>query len=146
MTRILAMAACLAGVPLATLAALVVGGWLAAVPALLAVAVIVLAMLAFVIVWVRDVDVLIDAVRHVATDDPGASPPVAPGLALMEAVGREIERLMRRVATRTALVEQFRRADEAILERLPDPLIVLAPDRTVRHFGGAASPWAADGD
>jgi two-component system phosphate regulon sensor histidine kinase PhoR len=100
--------------------------------------VIVLAMLAFVIVWVRDVDVLIDAVRHVATDDPGASPPVAPGLALMEAVGREIERLMRRVATRTALVEQFRRADEAILERLPDPLIVLAPDRTVRRANSAA--------
>ena len=49
-----------------------------------------------------------------------------------------MERLSRRVAGRTALVEQLQRADAAIVERLPDPLIVLAADRSVRRANAAA--------
>ncbi len=136
--RVLAVASGLVLAPVVALAVLVFGGWLAFTPALIAAAAIGLATLGFTIVWVRDVDVLTEAVRQVASDDAVATTPLTPGLALMEGLGREIERLMRRVAQRTALVEQFRRADEAILERLPDPLIVLAPDRAVRRANSAA--------
>jgi two-component system phosphate regulon sensor histidine kinase PhoR len=57
---------------------------------------------------------------------------------MMQALGREIERLSRQLATRAALQEQHRRADTLILERLPDPVIVLARDRTVRRANAAA--------
>ena len=42
------------------------------------------------------------------------------------------------VAARTAQVEQLRRADGTVVERLPDPLIVLAADRSVRRANSAA--------
>ena len=35
-------------------------------------------------------------------------------------------------------MQRLRRADEAIVERLPDPLIVLAADRSVRRANSAA--------
>jgi two-component system phosphate regulon sensor histidine kinase PhoR len=57
---------------------------------------------------------------------------------MMDALGREIERLSRRLAARAALQEQHRRADTLILERLPDPVIVLARDRTVRRANATA--------
>ena len=57
---------------------------------------------------------------------------------LMGVLGREIDRLSRRIASRAALQEQHRRADTLILERLPDPVIVLGADRTVRRANAAA--------
>jgi two-component system phosphate regulon sensor histidine kinase PhoR len=42
------------------------------------------------------------------------------------------------LASRAVLQEQHRRADTLILERLPDPVIVLARDRTVRRANAAA--------
>jgi two-component system phosphate regulon sensor histidine kinase PhoR len=68
-------------------------------------------------------------------DQPITETPALPGL---ERVGREIERLSRRLAERSAVMERLRRADEAIVERLPDPLIVLAADRSVRRANSAA--------
>jgi two-component system phosphate regulon sensor histidine kinase PhoR len=68
-------------------------------------------------------------------DQPITETPALPGL---ERDGREIERLSRRLAERSAVMERLRRADEAIVERLPDPLIVLAADRTVRRANSAA--------
>ena len=41
-------------------------------------------------------------------------------------------------AARSALIEQLRRADGTVVERLPDPLIVLAEDRGVRRANSAA--------
>ena len=41
-------------------------------------------------------------------------------------------------AARSALIEQLRRADGTVVERLPDPLIVLAEDRSVRRANSAA--------
>jgi two-component system phosphate regulon sensor histidine kinase PhoR len=98
----------------------------------------------FALVWGRDLDLLTDAVRRVASDDSG--PVVGAERAVtMDQLGREIERLSRRLATRAALQEQHRRADTLILERLPDPVIVLARDRTVRRANAAArSAFDAD--
>ena len=92
---------------------------------------------AFALVWRRDLDLLMDAVRRVASDNSG---PVAQaeGAVIMSALGREIGRLSRRLAARAALQEQHRRADTLILERLPDPVIVLARDRSVRRANATA--------
>ena len=82
--------------------------------------------------------------RRVAADTPSDVQIASPALPSIQALQHEIERLIRRVAARTAQLEQLRRADTAILERLPDPLIVLGEDRGVRRYNSAAR--AAYGD
>jgi two-component system phosphate regulon sensor histidine kinase PhoR len=136
--RIVAALGAIAGVPVAALLLLVVTGWASAGPALLAAAVALLAALALALLWVRDLDVLAAALRQVGADEPAvrsAGEPLLPG---MQRLGRAVERLARRVAARAALVEQLRRADGIVVERLPDPLIVLAADRSVRGANSAA--------
>jgi two-component system phosphate regulon sensor histidine kinase PhoR len=56
----------------------------------------------------------------------------------MEPLGLELARLSRRLAARAALIEQERRADTLILERLPDALVVLRQDRSVSRRNPAA--------
>jgi two-component system phosphate regulon sensor histidine kinase PhoR len=92
----------------------------------------------------RDQQILSHTVRRLAADDPEAMPAASHAPILMERLGREIDNLHRRAAPRAALVEQLRRTDTLILERLPDPLIVLGGDRSVRRANAAAR--AAYGD
>ena len=127
----------LAGVPVAVLGFLAAMGWASFWPALAGIAVCIAASGAFALVWAHDLDLLTDAVRLVASDErpPGHR---SEGPVLMEALGREVDRISRRLATRTALQEQHRRADTLILERLPDPVLVLARDRTIRRTNAAA--------
>jgi two-component system phosphate regulon sensor histidine kinase PhoR len=125
-------------VPAATLVLLAAWALAPIGPVLLAIGVVLVAALLLASVWSRDLDALSDGVRQVGTDEPTqrlARAPILPG---MQRLGRDIERLARRVAARTALVEQFRRADGTVVERLPDPLIVLAADRSVRRANSAA--------
>jgi two-component system, OmpR family, phosphate regulon sensor histidine kinase PhoR len=131
------IATCLAGAPVATLAFLAAFQWADFWPAMAGIMVSMVTAGAFALVWGRDLDLLTDQVRRVASDD---SKPLAEAesAVMMDALGREIERLSRRLATRAALQEQHRRADTLILERLPDPVIVLARDRTVRRSNAAA--------
>lgn len=135
--RLIGIAAFLAVVPVAVLAFLAAMGWASFWPALAGIAVCMAASGAFALVWARDLDLLTDAVRLVASDErpPGHR---GDGPVLMEALGREVDRISRRLATRTALQEQHRRADTLILERLPDPVLVLARDRTIRRTNAAA--------
>lgn len=56
----------------------------------------------------------------------------------METLSREIGRLARRLGERGALQEQHERADPLILERLPDPVLILAGDPTLRRTNAAA--------
>jgi two-component system phosphate regulon sensor histidine kinase PhoR len=51
---------------------------------------------------------------------------------------REAERLLRAQASRALLAEQGRQAEEALLEGLPDPLIILDADLRVRRVNAAA--------
>jgi two-component system phosphate regulon sensor histidine kinase PhoR len=141
--KVLGIATCLAGVPVATLAFLAAFQWADFWPAIVGIVLSGLAAGAFALVWARDLDLLTDSVRRVASDDAG---PVVEteSAALMDALGREIERLSRRLAARAAVQEQHRRADTLILERLPDPVIVLARDRSVRRTNATAR--AAFGD
>jgi two-component system, OmpR family, phosphate regulon sensor histidine kinase PhoR len=125
----------IAGAPVLALIVMAVVGAATPLGAAIAIGVTLLVALALALLWARDLDVLSDTVRRLGEDQPAAEMPVLPGL---ERVGRETERLSRRLADRSALMERLRRADEAIVERLPDPLIVLAADRSVRRANSAA--------
>jgi two-component system phosphate regulon sensor histidine kinase PhoR len=99
-------------------------------------------------IWTRDVELLGDKLREAAREaaQPG---PVRPNLALshaatapripaIERLARGIERLARTHRTRTAQVDALLRANDAVIERLPDPLLLLGPDRAVRRANAAA--------
>jgi two-component system, OmpR family, phosphate regulon sensor histidine kinase PhoR len=136
--RVLGAVLMVAGVPVVALLVLVLSGRTPVGPALLASAVTVLAALVPALLWSRDLDVLAETLRQVGADEPSGRPMREPVLPGMQRLGRAAERLARRVAARTALVEQLRRTDGAVVERLPDPLIVLAADRSVRRANSAA--------
>ena len=135
--KTLGIVAWLAGAPVLTLIVLAVFQWADFWPAMAGIVVSLMIAGAFALVWERDLTLLIDSVRHVASIDttPATEPESA---VMMDTLGREIERLSRRLATRAAVQEQHRRADTLILERLPDPVIVLASDRSVRRTNATA--------
>ncbi len=135
--RSLAAAAVISAVPVAALVLLTVMGWAPIRPALLAIGVTLLAAWLLALRWSRDLDTLSASLRQVDADGPPRSDrvPLLPGMQRLE---RDIERLARRLATRTAQMERLRRADGTVVERLPDPLIVLAADRSVRRANSAA--------
>jgi two-component system phosphate regulon sensor histidine kinase PhoR len=132
----LGAAAIVAGVPVAGLVALAAAGWASVGPVLVVIGATVLAALLLVLRWSRDLELLADNLRRIAADEPVAHRlPALPGT---QRLSTDIERLARRAAVRSALVEQLRRTDGTVVERLPDPLIVLAEDRSVQRANSAA--------
>ncbi len=125
----------IAGAPVLALIVLAATGAATPLGAAIAIGLTLLVAGALALLWARDLTVLSETVRRLDEDQPITETPALPGL---ERVGREIERLSRRLAERSAVMERLRRADEAIVERLPDPLIVLAADRSVRRANSAA--------
>jgi two-component system phosphate regulon sensor histidine kinase PhoR len=99
--------------------------------------VVLLVALGLALLWARDLELLAETVRA-ATAEPPATARQQPALPAIEGLIRDIERLARNAAQRVAVVERQRRADEAIVERLPDPLIVLGADHAVRRANGTA--------
>ena len=126
----------IAGVPVLALVVLAVIGAATPIGAAVAIGVILLVATGLALLWGRDLAVLSETVRRLGDDQPASETPALPGF---ERLGREIERLSRRLAERSAMLAQLRRADEAIVERLPDPLIVLAADRSVLRANSAAA-------
>jgi two-component system phosphate regulon sensor histidine kinase PhoR len=126
----------IAGVPVLALVVLAAIGAATPAGAVIAIVVIVLVATGLTLLWGRDLAVLSETVRRLGEDQPTTETPALPGF---ERLGREIERLSRRLAERSAILAQLRRADEAIVERLPDPLIVLAADRSVLRANSAAA-------
>ncbi|HYZ21883.1 MAG TPA: ATP-binding protein [Rhodopila sp.] len=135
--RRLGIVFCLAGAPVATLIFLAVAEWADFWPAMVGICVSLLSAGIFALVWARDQDVLTEALRRIAADGPSPAN-LTEAVTLMGGLGREIERLCRRLAARAALQERYRRADTVILEKLPDPVLVLARDRSVRRSNAAA--------
>lgn len=79
--------------------------------------------------------------RQIRTASAGGGMPeltVAPLLPSVQEVADGVTRLARNLAERGALVERLRRADAAIIEALPDPLLVLAADRSALRANRAA--------
>ena len=109
-------------------------------PAVLALAGCVFAAIVIAAIWAHDVDMLSETIRQAALENAAAlsAAAAAPRLAPIERATRNIERLSRTLANRAAMVSQLLAANEAIVERLPDPLLVLGPDRSVRRANEAA--------
>nr|MCV4208514.1 ATP-binding protein [Roseomonas sp. SXEYE001] len=73
------------------------------------------------------------------------APPRAPLLPVAAGVAESATRLARSLAAREALVARLRRADAAIIEALPDPLLVLAEDRRPLRANAAARRFFGTG-
>ena len=127
-------------VPVGSLLVLWALGDLSGTPAVVAAIVCLAASFVMASVWVRDVDLLSETVRQAALENAAAlsAAAAAPSLPPIERVTRNIERLSRTLASRAALVGELLAANEAIVERLPDPLLVLGADRAVKRANAAA--------
>ncbi|HET6609564.1 MAG TPA: ATP-binding protein [Rhodopila sp.] len=135
--RLIGLASCLAGAPILVLIFITALGYADLWTAMIAILVTAASAGIFTILWLRDLDLLTDSVRQVAAQESGPTLDATKAV-LMEPLGRELERLSRRLSGRAAQQAQQRRADTLILERLPDPVIVIAGDRTVRRTNAAA--------
>lgn len=135
----------LTGTPVVVLLVLSATGLLAFQAAAAGILVTLVASFALALVWARDLDLVFDVLRRAMADTPPESVDAAPTLPSMERLRYEIERLGRQRTVRMAGVEAMRRADDAIVEQLPDPLIVLGADRSWRRSNAAArSAFGAD--
>jgi two-component system, OmpR family, phosphate regulon sensor histidine kinase PhoR len=125
---------CIGGVPLLALAALVVGG--AADPGWALIAALAGALAAAMLgrVWAHDQALMIERVRRAAEGMSAPSTASGPSGALAS----EIDRLARILAEQAGRMDRRLRTEEAIVETLPDPLIVLAADRSVLRANAAA--------
>jgi two-component system phosphate regulon sensor histidine kinase PhoR len=125
--------------PLLTLLLLALSGAAATGPALLAMAAVVVAALGLALLWTRDLARVVLTLRRVASGiGHGLPRPPAPRLPALAELTREAERLLRAQAGQTTLAEEGRRAEQAILEGLPDPLVILDADLRVRRVNAAA--------
>ena len=130
-------AAALMAWPAAVLVVLVAWGaldWRAAAAAGAAMAA---GALALAWAWVRDLSLIVWALHRAAPDGSGPAPR-RPLLSATAHIAQEAQRLSRNLAARTAEVGGLLRAEQAIVQRLPDPLIVLGADRQVRRANAAA--------
>ena len=139
----LRVAALWAAVPLSVLSGLVALGDLGWRPGVGAAAVVVAGSVGLAQLWARDLR-QVTAMLHWVGSTQGGDPPSRPILTATAQLAREAERLSRSLAVRTAQVEGLLRAEQVIVQRLPDPLIVLGPDRRVQRANTAAH--AAFGD
>jgi two-component system, OmpR family, phosphate regulon sensor histidine kinase PhoR len=107
-----------------------------AILAMLAVSVMALGLAWF---WLVNLARLSQALRAAAADDDAFSLPFrTPRLPAVADIEDGLTRLARSLQARSALVGQLRAADEAIVENLPDPLLVLAEDRSALRANRAA--------
>jgi two-component system phosphate regulon sensor histidine kinase PhoR len=137
---LLGTAAAIAAAPVIALALLALAGEAAGGPALLAALFVLGGALLLAAIFASDIDRLTETLRRIAFDgeatpEDGAR---APRLPPIERITRSLGRLSRTLANRTRQIELLLRADEAIVERLPDPLLVLGEDRSVRRANAAA--------
>ena len=141
--------------PVLVLLALLGGGHVSPAPGFAGLLICVLAALLLARVWVGDLARLSEALRRAAAvgeeDGRGgaaaAPPPVkAPLLPAAREVAEGVSRLARDLAERRKMVGRLRLADQAIVEGLPDPLLVLSPDRAPLRANAAARALFAAGE
>jgi two-component system phosphate regulon sensor histidine kinase PhoR len=142
--RLLGTAALIGSAPLAVLGALVAVGTLALAHGLAAATAVLLAAILLARLWLGEVDRLAEALRRAAEGQ--ALPAAAPRLSALGGIEAELARLSRALDDRAALVGRLRAADQAILEALPDPLLVLAADAAPLRANRAARRLFALGE
>jgi two-component system phosphate regulon sensor histidine kinase PhoR len=139
MLPLVRVTAAIAGVPLAALMVLIAFGQAAPAPALLSAAIVTLAAFGLAVVWTNDLRALADLLRSASSGE--AAPVAVAGdgpISMSPQIMGQVQLLSAALGERTALVDQLLRAEESIVERLPDPLLVLGVDRSVRRANAAA--------
>ena len=132
----------LVAVPFLTYASLAaVGAW--PIPAALGVAIVTAAVAASAVGrWNGDLAFLADTARRAGWAGSGMAPVPAPAhataFASTDIVATEIGRLAAKLSDRASLIETLLGAEALIVESLPDPLLLLGPDRSVRRANEAA--------
>ena len=133
------VATAIAGIPVAALLLLAATGAAAPTPALLSAVIVTIYAFVIALVWTNDLRALARLLNRVATGTydratvRGAGP-----MSMSPQILGEVQQLSATLGERTALVDRLLQAEERIVERLPDPLIVLGADRRVRRANAAA--------
>jgi len=139
MGGLLATAALIGGAPTLTLLTLAVLGELRAGAAVLAVMLCLASALGLAWFWLSAVSRLAAVLRRAADEDgPFSAPLPIPRVPAIGRVEEGLGRLARSLEARAALVTRLRASDEAIVEALPDPLLILGADRTLLRANAAA--------
>jgi two-component system phosphate regulon sensor histidine kinase PhoR len=125
---------CIGAIPVAGLALLTAAGWADPMAALLLGLAVLAGAALLARLWAHDQALLIERLRRAADGVPGSSPGFGPSSRL----ARETDRLARTLADRASRIGRQLLIEEAIVETLPDPLIVLAPDRSILRANAAA--------
>jgi two-component system phosphate regulon sensor histidine kinase PhoR len=137
--RTLLAAAALSAAPGAVLVGLAAAGRLDPGWALLGFAVCAGAALGIAWLYVSAVYRLAQALRRAAEErGPLSAPLPAPRLPALGQIQDGLARLTRAMEERTQAMERLRSADRAILEALPDPLLILGADRQLLRANSAA--------
>jgi len=137
--RLLTAALMVGGVPSAALGLLILAEEVSLGPGLLALAVSIAAALLVARIWLGNLRRLREALRR--AEDGGGELPEVLGLALLpsiEEIAEGVRRLARLQRERAELVGRLRRADETIVESLPDPLVVLDENAAPLRANAAA--------
>lgn len=134
MGTLLRVTLAVAAVPLLALLGLAAAGMAPIAAILLAASAVLVSAVGLALVWTNDLRQLA-ALLHAAGSGEGEL--TAPRSLPAEVLG-ELAFVRESLGARAQLVDQLRRAEESILERLPDPLLLLSPDRTVLRANAAA--------
>jgi two-component system phosphate regulon sensor histidine kinase PhoR len=146
-SALLPFAAAIAAVPVLALAVLVATGAAALGPALAAMAGCALAALGLAGLAARDLAHLHRGLIAAGKAESARPASLAAGLVLptLAALATQIDRLLRAQGERSARPPMAAEPDTAIVQRLPDPLIVVDTDRAVLFANAAArAAFAAD--
>jgi two-component system phosphate regulon sensor histidine kinase PhoR len=137
---VLLVGAAISFTPVLALLVLILTGVAVPWPTLAAILIVILASFGLALVWMRDISVALDVVRQFILGGGQRSPSTTgkPFLPPMAGLARDIDRLFHTHLGHTALLQQQLQAGREILERLPDPLIVLGSDRSVWYINVAA--------
>jgi two-component system phosphate regulon sensor histidine kinase PhoR len=127
-----------AGAPGLALLLLMATGALAPRPGLAALLATLAGAAAVARIWLGSLGRLARQIRAAAGGDGVPALSVAPLLPSVQEVADGVTRLARDMAARNLLVDRLRRADAAIIEALPDPLLVLGADRAALRANRAA--------
>ena len=122
---------------LAVMALLLARGELGGQAALLAAVACVAGAMLLGLIWARELRLLTGRLHLAASGSRAVPAPVDPIL-LPRGMLPGIATMGQALRAHAAELDRMRRAEEGILERLPDPAVVLGPDRAVRRANAAA--------
>jgi two-component system phosphate regulon sensor histidine kinase PhoR len=139
MGGLLATAALIGGAPTLTLLTLAALGELRVGTAMLALLICLASAFGLAWFWLSAVSRLAAVLRRAADEEgPFSAPLPIPRLPAIGHIEEGLRRLARSLEARAALVTRLRASDDAVVEALPDPLLILGTDRTLLRANAAA--------